>query len=144
MATPQNETSIEEIQFVTAKTVFPHVALDEALTDAIDEAYALAERGESHYVGEAVTEEELTAAGIKRPARVKRAAPMPKLPEVMPDVEAGVVLRVRERVHDHRPEVDARGRPRGDVAGRRVVQGLRGDIDAGTRRSGMSISAPGR
>jgi CheY-like chemotaxis protein len=90
MATPQNETSIEEIQFVTAKTVFPHVALDEALKDAIDEAYALAERGESYYVGEAVTDEELAAAGITRPARVKRAASMPKLPEVMPDVAAGV------------------------------------------------------
>lgn len=91
MATPQNETSIEEIQFVTAKTVFPHVALDEALKDAIDEAYALLERGESYYVGEAVTEEELAAAGVQRPARVKRTATMPKLPEVLPDVEAGVV-----------------------------------------------------
>jgi CheY-like chemotaxis protein len=91
MATPQNETSIEEIQFVTAKTVFPHVALDEALKDAIDEAYALAERGESYYVGEAVTDEELTAAGVKRPVPVKRPVTMPKLPEVLPDVEAGVV-----------------------------------------------------
>lgn len=91
MATPENETSIEEIQFVTAKTVFPHVALDESLRTAIEEAYALAERGEAHFVGDAVTDEELAAAGIKRPARVIVAPPMPKLPEVLPDVEAGVV-----------------------------------------------------
>ncbi|HET6339110.1 MAG TPA: response regulator [Polyangiales bacterium] len=91
MASPQNETSIEEIQFVTAKTVFPHVSLDEALHEAIDEAYALAERGETHYVGDAVSDEELAAAGITRPDRIKRAAPMPKIPEVMPDVAAGVI-----------------------------------------------------
>jgi CheY-like chemotaxis protein len=92
MATPENETSIEDLQFVTAKTVFPHVALDEPLHAAIDEAYALLERGETYYVGEAVTDEELANAGITRPARVLRAPPEPKpvLPEVLPDIEAGV------------------------------------------------------
>ncbi len=89
MATPENATSIEEIQFVTAKTVFPHVALDEPLHETIDEAYALLERGETYFVGDKVTDEELAALGIARPARVKRAAPMPKLPEILPDVEAG-------------------------------------------------------
>src|SRR5262245_36639631 len=29
MATPENETSVEEVQFVAAKTGVPHVALDE-------------------------------------------------------------------------------------------------------------------
>jgi CheY-like chemotaxis protein len=84
MATPQNETSIEEIQFVTAKTVFPHVALDDALRDAIDEAYALAERGDTYFVGDAVSDEELAVSGITRPARVKRPPTMPKLPEMPP------------------------------------------------------------
>ena len=90
MATPENETSIEEIQFVTAKTVFPHVALDEPLHQTIDEAYALLERGETYFVGEAVTDEELATLGIARPARVIRAQPMPKIPEVLPDLEAGI------------------------------------------------------
>jgi DNA-binding response OmpR family regulator len=68
MATPQNELSIEEIGFVTAKAVHPHVALDELLRSAIDEAYALLERGEKYYIGDAVPDEELQALGIKRPA----------------------------------------------------------------------------
>lgn len=67
MVMPQNETSIEEVQFVTAKTVFPHIALEDAIDKAIEEAYALHERGESYYVGERVRDEELSLLGIARP-----------------------------------------------------------------------------
>jgi CheY-like chemotaxis protein len=73
MATPQNETSIEEIQFVTAKTVFPHVALDEPLHRAIDEAYAQLDRGDSYFVGDLVPDEELASLGIARPAPIPRS-----------------------------------------------------------------------
>jgi CheY-like chemotaxis protein len=73
MASPNNELSIEEIQFVTAKTVFPHVALDEPLHRAIDESYALLERGESYFVGDLVPDEELAALGIVRPAPIPRS-----------------------------------------------------------------------
>ena len=81
MATPQNQTSIEELSFVTAKTVFPHVALDEVLRSAIDEAYALAERGDKYWVGDAVTDDELAALGISRPAPVALMAPPPPPPQ---------------------------------------------------------------
>ena len=77
MATPENESSIEELSFVTAKTVFPHVALDEVLRSAIDEAYALLERGEKYYVGDMVTDDELAALGIPRPAPVELMPPPP-------------------------------------------------------------------
>ena len=82
MATPQNETSIEEVSFVTAKTVFPHVALDEVLRDAINEAYLLAEQGEKYWVGDAVTDDELAALGISRPALTPPLAadPQPAIP----------------------------------------------------------------
>lgn len=73
MASPNNELSIEEIQFVTAKTVFPHVALDEPLHRAIDEAYARLERGESYFVGDLVPDEELAELGIVRPAPLPRS-----------------------------------------------------------------------
>ncbi len=69
MITPQNETSIEEVQFVTAKTVFPHIALEDAIERAIEEAYALHERGEAYFVGERVRDEELATLGIVRPLR---------------------------------------------------------------------------
>jgi len=77
MASPENSRSLEEISFVTAKTVFPHIALDEALRVAIDEAYARLERGEKFYVGEAVSDDELRAHGIARPAPLPVAAKAP-------------------------------------------------------------------
>jgi DNA-binding response OmpR family regulator len=82
MASPEDLASLEELSFVTAKAVLPHVALDELLRSAIDEAYALFERGESYYVGEGVTDEELAAAGIKRPAKLPptAAATSPDMP----------------------------------------------------------------
>jgi CheY-like chemotaxis protein len=80
MASPENANSIEELSFVTAKTVFPHVALDEVLRTAIDEAYALANRGEKYYVGDAVTDDELAALGILRPAPVEVAPPSAATP----------------------------------------------------------------
>ena len=67
MATPQHELSVEEVQFVTAKVVFPHIALDEAIHRAIDEAYALHARGEPYYVGERVSDETLAELGVTRP-----------------------------------------------------------------------------
>ncbi|MET0391408.1 MAG: response regulator, partial [Polyangiales bacterium] len=72
MACPDDQTSIEELSFVTAKTIFPHVALDEVLRFAIEDAYALLERGEKYYVGDAVSEEELRALGITRPEALTR------------------------------------------------------------------------
>ena len=68
MADPLSKASIEELEFVTAKTVFPYIALDEVLHAAIEAAYALLARGEKYYVGELVTDSELEAQGIKRPA----------------------------------------------------------------------------
>jgi DNA-binding response OmpR family regulator len=88
MATPSNEISIEELSFVTAKMIFPHVALDDTLRTAIETAYALLERNEKYYVGDAVTEEELRAHGIERPlpqfATASTAPPPP--PSVHADV----------------------------------------------------------
>jgi DNA-binding response OmpR family regulator len=88
MAAPSNETSLEELSFVTAKVIFPHVALDDTLRSAIETAYALLERNEKYYVGDAVTEEELRAHGIERPlpqlATASTAPPPPPTPR--PDV----------------------------------------------------------
>ncbi|HEY2734834.1 MAG TPA: response regulator, partial [Polyangiales bacterium] len=118
MATPQNETSIEEIRFVTAKVVFPHVALDEPLHQAIDEAYALLERGEKYFVGEYVTDEELLALGIARPSpppvsieppppsAAGRIAPAPGDTVLGGPVEAAVTGVVHARSPGGGPELD--------------------------------------
>jgi DNA-binding response OmpR family regulator len=85
MAAPHNETSIEELRFVTAKAVFPHVALDDLLRSAIEQAYALLERGEKYYVGDHVTDEELRALGITRPAPLVDPASLPQPQPAPPD-----------------------------------------------------------
>jgi CheY-like chemotaxis protein len=118
MADPLNKSSIEEIGFVTAKTVFPYIALDEVLRTAIDTAYALAARGEKHLVGEAVTDAELEAQGITRPSPVvigpqkpetkPAAPPVPPLP---PDLLKASDAQVAGVVHgrpptDHGPALD--------------------------------------
>ena len=91
MATPENESSIEELRFVPAKTVFPHIALDESLRAVIEEAYALLDSGEKYWVGEEVSEEELRTHGIKRPAAPVLAPPPPAMPLLPPvDVPAAM------------------------------------------------------
>ena len=115
MADPLNKSSIEEIGFVTAKTVFPYIALDEVLRTAIDTAYALAARGEKYLVGEAVTDAELEAQGIVRPGPVvigpespdAKPAPAPPAPDLLKSTDAQVAGVVHGRPPtDHGPELD--------------------------------------
>lgn len=51
MASPQDQRVIDEIEFVTGKRVFPHVALNAQITATIDAAYAARERGEAVHRG---------------------------------------------------------------------------------------------
>jgi DNA-binding response OmpR family regulator len=51
MANPREKKVIDELEFVTGKTVYPYVALDLALTYAIAEAYSRKARGDGYYVG---------------------------------------------------------------------------------------------
>ena len=120
MADPLNKASIEEIGFVTAKTVFPYIALDEVLRTAIETAYALAARGEKYLVGEAVTDAELEAQGIVRPSPIvigpqqkpdtkplaSTAPPQPP-PDLLKASDAQVAGVVHGRPPtDHGPELD--------------------------------------
>jgi CheY-like chemotaxis protein len=118
MADPLNKSSIEEIGFVTAKTVFPYIALDEVLRTAIETAYALAARGEKHFVGEAVTDAELEAQGITRPSPVvigpqqpETKPALPPAPPLPPDLLKATDAQVTGVVHgrpptDHGPALD--------------------------------------
>lgn len=94
MADPQDQRVVQEIEFVTGRIVTPYVALHEALAKAIDEAYALADKGELYYVGVSAPAEYLASLGIQpskpppppvRPppppiARPKPPAPPPRAP----------------------------------------------------------------
>jgi len=71
MAEPTAKHVVDEIEFVTGKRVFPHVALAEALREAIDEAYS--ERERPYYIGPDVSAEQLAELGIEASSGVKPA-----------------------------------------------------------------------
>lgn len=88
MASPGNREVIEEVEFLTARTVVPHVALDDMIRRAIDEAYKRQERGEGLYVGPNVSDEQLAELGIERPPSLFEPAggsARPGPAEVAPD-----------------------------------------------------------
>lgn len=79
MADPNDRRVIDEIEFVTGRTVHPYVALHEHLEHLIGEAYQLLERGEPFYVGPNAPEEYLESLGIRAaPKSTGPAAPSPK------------------------------------------------------------------
>ncbi|MDD5307985.1 MAG: response regulator [Deltaproteobacteria bacterium] len=51
MANPDDHRVVDELEFVTGKKVFPHVALHAQISAAIDACYSAKERGESVYRG---------------------------------------------------------------------------------------------
>src|SRR6185503_10792548 len=50
MANPHEKKVIDELEFVTDKKVFPYVALQAPLKEAIEKAYALYGRQEEYYI----------------------------------------------------------------------------------------------
>lgn len=65
MADPADRRIIEEIEFVTGRTVHPHVALHGHLKRIIDTTYELLERGEAHYIGPNAPPESLESLGLR-------------------------------------------------------------------------------
>jgi CheY-like chemotaxis protein len=91
MADPQDRRVIEEIEFVTARNVIAYVALHEHLVRVVDEAYKLADRGETYYIGPAAPADYLAQLGITSPhppapppPPPKRAPPPPPPPRAAP------------------------------------------------------------
>ena len=87
MADPQDQRVVQEIEFVTGRAVTPYVALHEALARVINEAYALADKGELYFVGPAAPPEYLASLGIqpsKPPPPPARPPPPPARPRPPP------------------------------------------------------------
>jgi CheY-like chemotaxis protein len=78
MADPHDKRVVDEIEFVTGRTVVPYVALHEHLGNVIDEAYRAVERGEAYYVGPHAPADYLAQLGIK-----------PKEPPKRPPTQSG-------------------------------------------------------
>lgn len=87
MADPQDQRVVQEIEFVTGRAVTPYVALHEALARVIDEAYALADKGELYYVGPQAPADYLASLGIqpsRPPPPLKPPPPPPNRPKPPP------------------------------------------------------------
>ena len=121
MADPGDRRVIDEIEFVTGRTVHPYVALHEHLASVIDEAYQLLDRGEPHYVGPNAPGDYLQSLGIKPsvrpppPAPPAPAAPLGQLPK-RPSVAGSwpqAEVRIRGASLVSSSEMDASGLPPG-------------------------------
>ena len=99
MANPGATRSIDEIEFVTGRRVFPYVTIEESLAAAIAEAYRLKDAKKSYYVGADVSPELLASRGIT-PDEASIAARAPR----SADDSLGVV--VDRRVTDSTPPMD--------------------------------------
>lgn len=73
MADPSARRSIDEIEFVTGRRVFPYVALEESLVGVIEQAYASKDAGGEYFIGPDVTNEYLASIGLSRPEPAPRA-----------------------------------------------------------------------
>lgn len=83
MADPNDRRVVDEIEFVTGRRVFPYVALHDDLSDTIDRAYDLANRGEEYFVGPQVPADYLQSLGLDT-ANASR--------DMAPDRDHGVVV----------------------------------------------------
>ncbi len=78
MADPQDRRVIEEIEFVTARTVIAYVALHDHLMQVVEEAYRLADLGEAYYIGPSAPAEYLAQLGLA--ATLPKPSPKPPPP----------------------------------------------------------------
>ncbi len=65
MANPRERTVLDELEFVTGKKAYPYVALENALSRAIQEAYTKKAAGEAFYIGPRCPPEVLKKFGIE-------------------------------------------------------------------------------
>jgi DNA-binding response OmpR family regulator len=77
MADPTDKRAIDELEFVTGKKVYPHIAVHTTLLNAIAAAYDGKARGDRHYLGPRVPQETLRQLGLAPPAPSNTEAPAP-------------------------------------------------------------------
>jgi DNA-binding response OmpR family regulator len=92
MANPSDQKVLDELEFVTDKKVFPYVAAQAALADAIETAYAMRSRDEEYFIGPDCPPEMVRkATGRSVPPAAE--TPLPALePQAEPLAEPNVVM----------------------------------------------------
>ncbi len=95
MADPKDARVIDELEFVTAKKVFPYVALHGALQKIIAQAYEQKAQGLPFWRGENVPTEYLEQLGLDGAEPAPAPVPMPTSPQSRPEASGPVVIEDR-------------------------------------------------
>jgi CheY-like chemotaxis protein len=77
MADPHDQRVIEEIEFVTGRSVVVYVALHDGLLAAVRDAYAALGRGAEYYIGAHAPADYLASLGLGAPSPAPSPAPRP-------------------------------------------------------------------
>jgi CheY-like chemotaxis protein len=97
VASPDQRESIEELEFVTGKTITPLVALDHVIRMVIEYAYAGLARGTEYYVGAHVTTAQLAEYGLpdlpRAPAPLEDVVPAEPLSPVADGIDQAFTRR---------------------------------------------------
>jgi DNA-binding response OmpR family regulator len=89
MADPHDKRVIDELEFVTGKKVYPHIAVHGTLQKTTVAAYDAKARGEAHFLGPRVPIETLRQLGLAQPTASPPApAPAPSPPVAAPPPQA--------------------------------------------------------
>ena len=94
MADPADKRVVDEIEFVTGRRVYPYVALQDSLSQVIEDAYRLGSAGEAYYVGPHVPEDYLNSLGLGPRPEAHPSEP----PEPRPGTAHAVVLEEQPSV----------------------------------------------
>ncbi|MFO0683973.1 MAG: response regulator [Sandaracinus sp.] len=120
MADPQDQRVVQEIEFVTGRTVTPYVALHDHLARVIDEAYQQADRGEAYYVGPAAPPDYLASLGIAPsrppPPPAPKPPPPPNRPKPPPPPKAAAPADAETDFSDLFADEDAPAKAKQDDA----------------------------
>lgn len=87
MADPSDRRTMDEIEFVTGRKVFPYVAVARSLERVIEDAYRRLDAGEPYYVGPHAPEDYLRELGLARPEPPeppRHPKRRPSVPRVVP------------------------------------------------------------
>ena len=123
MSSPKQQDVIDEIEFVAAKKVAPHVALDHVVKHVIEYAYARLEQGDEYYVGSAVSDLQLHALGLspdlaRAPEPLAPAVPvLPPPPAVLPPAPVAEIEPAAAGERDELITTITTTAPRSDASG---------------------------
>jgi DNA-binding response OmpR family regulator len=96
MANPMDTRTIDELEFVTGRKVYPYIAISYTLEKTSRAAYDAKDRGEIYFLGPDVPEDTLRQLGLDPSAKAPNTPPPPRSPTSVPPPPPEGTALVRE------------------------------------------------